>query len=131
MQGRKPPLPTVTKQRAKSLRRNGTDAEARLWYHLRAGRLNGFKFRRQHPVPPYIVDFYCAAAKLIVELDGSQHTRESDAERSRYLDSLGLRVLRYWDNEVLQHTEVVMAAILSAAEEQTLAPNPSPGGRGE
>jgi very-short-patch-repair endonuclease len=81
-------------------------------------------------VPPYIVDFYCDGAKLVVELDGAQHTKLSDAERSRYLESLGLRILRFWDNEVLLQTEAVLAAILTTAKEQTLTPTPLPEGEG-
>ena len=67
----KPPLPSRTRDHARDLRQATTDAEQRLWFYLRGGRLNGLKFRRQHPIPPYIVDFYCGAKKLVVELDGS------------------------------------------------------------
>ena len=126
----KPPLPTQTRERARSLRREGTDAEHKLWYQLRAGRLKGMKFRRQHPVPPFVVDFYCEAARLVVELDGSQHNEDADAPRTRYLESLGLKVLRYWDNEVLQQTEAVLESILSASENRTLTPTPLPAGEG-
>ena len=126
----KPPLPTHKKQQARDLRQRGTDAEQMLWFHLRAGRLHGLKFRRQHPVPPYVVDFYCEACKLVVELDGSQHNETADAPRTRFLESLGLTVLRYWDNEALQHTEMVLASILSACEKRTLTPTPLPTGEG-
>jgi len=67
-----------------------TDAEQKLWCRLRGGRLNGLKFRRQHPVPPYIVDFYCMEAKLVVELDGSQHDADVDAARTAALEGGGL-----------------------------------------
>jgi very-short-patch-repair endonuclease len=126
----KPPLPTTTRQHARDLRQGGTDAERKLWYHLRAGRLNGLKFRRQHPIPPYIVDFYCDAKKLVVELDGSQHNEEVDRERSRFLEAQGLRILRYWDNEVLQHMDAVLEAIVGIAEGRTLTPTPLPVGEG-
>src|SRR5882724_4911018 len=107
-----PPLPTQTQARARSLRSTPTDAESAIWFHLRAGRLLGLKFRRQHPIPPYIVDFYCETAKLIVEFDGSQHTADSDEVRTMALERQGLRIVRFWDNDVLQQTESVLAAIL-------------------
>jgi very-short-patch-repair endonuclease len=129
-EGRKPPLPTRTLHQARQLRGTIVDAEQRLWHHLRAARLNGLKFRRQHPIPPYVVDFYCQSARLVVELDGSQHNEEADATRTRYLESLGLKVLRYWDNEVLQQTERVLESILSASENRTLTPTPLPAGEG-
>ncbi|AHX11957.1 DNA methylase [Dyella jiangningensis] len=128
--GRKPPLPTKTRERARDLRQTSTDAELRLWQHLRAGRLKGWKFRRQHPLPPYVADFYCEAAKLVIELDGSQHGGSADAVRSRYLESLGLTVLRYWDNEVMQQTQAVLEAILGVVECRTLTPTPLPPGEG-
>jgi very-short-patch-repair endonuclease len=126
----KPPLPTRTREHARELRQGGTDAEHKLWQRLRAGQLNGLKFRRQHPVPPYIVDFYCNAMKLVVELDGSQHNDEVDRTRTRFLQSQGLKVLRYWDNEVLQQMDVVLEVILSAAGNRTLTPTPLPSGEG-
>jgi very-short-patch-repair endonuclease len=126
----KPPLPTQTRERARSLRREGTDAERKLWYQLRAGRLKGMKFRRQHPVPPYIVDFHCEAKKLVVELDGSQHNQAVDRDRTRYLEAQGLKVLRYWDNEVMQQLDAVLEAIVSAAGNRTLTPTPLPPGEG-
>ena len=126
----KPPLPTKTRQHARDLRQSGTDAERKLWYQLRAGRLNGMKFRRQHPIPPYIVDFYREARKLVVELDGSQHNEEVDRERTRFLEAQGLKVLRYWDNEVLQQMEAVLEAIVDIADSRTLTPTPLPTGEG-
>jgi len=126
----KPPLPTKTRQHARELRQRGTDAERKLWYHLRGGRLNGMKFRRQHPIPPYVVDFYCDAHKLVVELDGAQHNEGVDRERSRFLAAQGLKILRYWDNEVLQQADAVLAAIVDVAENRTLTPTPLPKGEG-
>src|SRR6185437_12468634 len=84
-----PPLPTRTQDAAKTLRRKMTDAEQKLWYRLRGGRLDGLKFRRQHPVPPYVVDFYCREAGLVVELDGSQHSLDVDATRTAVLKRQG------------------------------------------
>ncbi len=106
-----PPLPTRTRDNAKRLRREMTDAERRLWKHLRAGRLEGFKFRRQHPVPPYVLDFCCVEVGLAIELDGSQHSEARDASRSRYLESQGWRIVRFWDNDVLNKTDAVVEAI--------------------
>ena len=126
----KPPLPTSTRQHARDLRQSETDAERKLWYQLRAGRLNGMKFRRQHPVPPYIVDFYCEAMQLVVELDGSQHNVEFDRERTRFLEMRGLKILRYWDNEVLEQMGAVLEAIVNATENRTLTPTPLPVGEG-
>ncbi|MBD8873346.1 DUF559 domain-containing protein [Rhodanobacter sp. DHB23] len=125
-----PPLPTRTREQSRGLRRSATDAEQKLWFHLRGGRLNNLKFRRQHPIPPYVVDFYCEARKLVVELDGSQHDETVDRARTKFLESCGLMVLRYWDNDVLQQTEAVLEAILGIAENRTLTPTPLPEGEG-
>src|SRR5690348_13682918 len=131
MPGRiKPPLPSSTRGHARGLRQASTEAEQLLWYRMRGGRLNGLKFRRQHPIPPYIVDFYCEARKLVMELDGSQHGEAVDQVRTRFLESHGLKVLRYWDNDVLRRTEAVLEAILGAAENRTLTPTPLPEGEG-
>jgi very-short-patch-repair endonuclease len=126
----KPPLPTGTLQNARKLRREMTDAERELWQHFRAGRFDGVKFRRQHPVPPYIADFCCVSARLIVELDGPQHSEEVDAARTRYLKSQGWRILRFWDNDVLLQTEAVLDAIWNAIGDRTLSPTPLPMGEG-
>ena len=101
-----------------------------LWYRLRAGRLSGLKFRRQHPIPPYVVDFYCEAKKLVVELDGSQHDVTVNQVRTKFLESCDLKVLRYWDNDVLQQTDAVLEAILDAVGDRTLTPTPLPTGEG-
>ncbi|MFN3842002.1 MAG: endonuclease domain-containing protein [Rehaibacterium terrae] len=112
------------------MRGNATDAECKLWQRLRAGQLNGPKFRRQHPIPPYIVDFFCGGAGLAIELDGSQHGDEADAARTRYLESKGLRVLRFRDNDVLLNTDAVLEAMLNAVGDRTLTPPPLPAGEG-
>jgi very-short-patch-repair endonuclease len=89
-----------------------TDSELRLWRLLRDRRLSGFKFRRQVPLGPYIVDFLCAGAKLIVEADGSQHVESvRDNVRDAYLANQGWKVLRFWNNEVLQNREGVLDTI--------------------
>ena len=129
-----PPLPTQSKTIARKLRRAMTDAERALWYRLRGGRLAGLKFRRQHPVPPYIVDFYCDEAKLVVELDGSQHEATVDGVRTKALQRQDLTVLRFWDNDALQDVDAVLGEILRIARSRTLTrPSgaPSPAGRGD
>ena len=96
------------------LRRNQTDAETLLWRHLRNRQLGGFKFRRQHSFPPYIVDFVCIEKLLVVELDGGQHARavEADERRTKFLEQKGFRVIRFWNNELLGNTEGVLERIL-------------------
>jgi very-short-patch-repair endonuclease len=89
------------------------------------------KFRRQHPVPPYVLDFYCESANLAVELDGSQHSDGVDARRTQFLEKQGIKVLRFWDNEVLSNFEAVLSSILASIQAPTLTPDPSPTGRGE
>jgi very-short-patch-repair endonuclease len=102
-----------------------------MWCNLRGNRLGGAKFRRQHPIPSYVVDSYCDSARLVIELDGSQHEAEADGVRTRFLEGRGLEVLRFWDNDVLQDTSAVLARILMLIHERTLTPNPPPAGRGE
>jgi very-short-patch-repair endonuclease len=115
-------------ERARELRVSSTDAERKLWGYLRGRQLDGLKFRRQHPIPPYTVDFFCSSAKLIVEREGSQHTEESDRVRTSYLQSKGFSVLRFWNNEVLTQTEAVVEAIFNTASASPLTPNPLPVG---
>jgi very-short-patch-repair endonuclease len=104
------------KELAKKLRKNQTDAENALWYYLRGRRMTGCKFRRQHPVGPFIVDFVCLERNLIVEVDGGQHATQVDEDESRttYLGSQGYRVLRFWNNEVLTEVENVLEVIYRA-----------------
>ncbi|WP_430755226.1 endonuclease domain-containing protein [Magnetovirga frankeli] len=101
------------------MRHAATDAEQKLWQRLRNRALGGYKFRRQVPVGPYILDFLCKELKLVIELDGSQHMEQQayDDARSRYLEMQGLKVLRYWDNDTLQQTESVLEAILFQCQE--------------
>jgi very-short-patch-repair endonuclease len=102
--------------RAQELRRNQTEAEAKLWAYLRAHRLSGIGFRRQHAIGNYIVDFCAPREKLVIELDGSQHLglEEYDNERTVFLESKGYRVLRFWNNDVVNNIEDVATAILDA-----------------
>ena len=99
---------------ARTLREAMPDAERALWYHLRAKRLLGWKFRRQQPIGNYIVDFVCLEAKLVVELDGGQHVERADADarRTAWLESQGFRVLRFWNDAVLKEPDAVLEEIL-------------------
>ena len=98
------------------MRRYDTDAEARLWTALRAQRLGGWKWKRQVPFGPFILDFLCREARLVVEVDGSQHAERHayDQRRTAYLQRSGLRVLRFWNADVLISREGVCDAILDA-----------------
>jgi very-short-patch-repair endonuclease len=102
--------------RARSLRQNMTGAERRVWQMLRSRQMNGYKFRRQVPIGRYIADFVCHEARLIVEIDGGQHDPSSskEAERSRFLQSEGYRILRFWNNEVMANLGGVHATIVDA-----------------
>ncbi len=97
---------------AKTMRQNATDAENLMWQLLRNKCFMNLKFRRQHVIKPYIVDFYCHEIGLVVELDGSQHNtddgKEYDAERTQFLEALDLKVVRYWNHEILNNTDVVL-----------------------
>ena len=97
---------------AKTMRSNATDSENLMWQLLRAKRFMNLKFRRQHVIAPYIVDFYCHELDLVIELDGSQHgiddAIEYDAERTKFLEALDLKVVRYWNHDVLGRTDVVL-----------------------
>ena len=110
-------------ENARQLRSNQTDAELKLWYHLRAHRFMGLKFKRQKPVGRYIVDFIYVEQKLVIELDGEQHTAQAayDTRRDDWLRGEGFTVLRFWNNEVIQE----MAGVLEKIR-LTLSPDPSP-----
>ncbi|GAB4297628.1 MAG: hypothetical protein Fur0034_07810 [Desulfuromonadia bacterium] len=123
-----PKLPADLLNFARELRHHTTDAEALLWRLLRNRQLAGAKFRRQHPFAPYVLDFYCHEHKLAVELDGGQHNeaggRQHDARRDAYLQRQGLRILRFWNNEVLHETEAVLEAIYQAIVGNAATPSP-------
>ena len=118
---------------ARGLRRRMTDAERVLWRRLRSRRFEHWKFRRQHQISNYIVDVVCLAAGLIVELDGGQHLQNvtADAERTRELNQLGFRVLRFWNDDVLVRTDAVLEEILKALKRVPPHPGPLPGGERE
>jgi adenine-specific DNA-methyltransferase len=109
---------SLTQMRSRILRNQSTDAERHLWHHLRARELGGHRFRRQVPIGRYIADFACLDAKLVVELDGSQHQEQRlyDERREREIEARGFRVLRFWDNQVFQETTAVLEVILKALE---------------
>ena len=116
------------KSRPQQLRTNATEAERRIWYFFRNRQFEKFKFRRQHPIGVYIVDFVCLEQKLIVELDGGQHVEQAqyDARRTNALIEKGFRVLRYWNNDVLNNTNAVLETILA---EMNASPSPLPSPR--
>jgi very-short-patch-repair endonuclease len=105
-----------------------TEAEQKLWYHLRAKRLGGHKFRQQQPIGPYIADFYCAEANLIIEADGSQHLDNAhDARRDAWLGGQGYYILRFWNSDITQNMTGVLEVILAALNDpspNSLKPSP-------
>ena len=113
-----PPTPQASTRRARQLRQQQTEAERRLWWHLRARQLAGVKFRRQQPIGRFVVDFCALDPKLVIELDGGQHIEGAaqDEQRRAYLQRCGYRVLRFWNDEVLQHTEPILETIAHAIE---------------
>ncbi len=100
---------------ARHLRSRMTDAETKLWWYLRNNQLGNYKFRRQMPLGPYVLDFACESRKLVIEVDGGQHCENHyDQKRTIWLESKGWKVIRFWNNEVLQQTEAVLQTILKA-----------------
>jgi very-short-patch-repair endonuclease len=117
---------------ARQLRRSQTDAERKLWFCLRDRRLHGLKFRRQAEIDSYVVDFLCAEAKLIIEVDGGQHAASAaDTERTRTLESNGYFVLRFWNHDVLQNLDGVLEAIVDTLKREPPHPGPLPKGERE
>ncbi len=102
------------------MRKELTPAEQKLWAYLRGNKLNGVNFRRQHAIGNYIVDFVSIKQKIIIELDGSQHLgqEESDTERTQYLESQGYKVIRFWNNQVINDIEGVIRAIEIALDKE-------------
>ena len=117
--------PSLQKSQARVLRKSLTDVENKLWSQLRGRQVSGVKFRRQHPIGPFIVDFCCVERGLVVELDGSQHAERSaaDERRTRLIERSGYRVLRFWDNEVLINLYGVLERISEALEDPRLIPS--------
>ena len=124
----------MNRDRARQLRKDMTDAERFAWQRIRYRQIGGQKFRRQAPIGPFIADFVCHECRLIVELDGGQHAeqREMDASRTRWFESQGYRVVRFWNHEVLQDWDVVAEVIWEHVQALTPHPDPPPqGGRGK
>src|SRR5258705_13943849 len=108
-------IDSFRRENARRLRANATDPAARLWCHLRRSALLGSHFRRQVPIGPYVADFACMAARLIIEVDGSQHGLDAgasrDAKRTQWLEQEGYRVIRFWNNDVTGNIKGVLEAI--------------------
>jgi very-short-patch-repair endonuclease len=119
----------------RQLRSNMTGAETRLWSRLRARQLQGFKFRRQHGIGPYIVDFYCSEQSLVIEVDGDSHADadqiQKDQLRDRYFQSLGLRVIRYINDDILKNLDGVLEDLADRLSSGSTSPHPSLRRRGE
>jgi very-short-patch-repair endonuclease len=111
----------VANLRARALRWNMTEDERRLWTVLRRKNFAGFRFRRQHPLGPYVADFFCPKAKLVIELDGSQHAEEAqmrrDDARTRWLEERNYRVLRIWNGDLKREPKVIYDAICHVLED--------------
>jgi len=112
------------------LRKQPTWAERKLWTALRAHRFGDFKFRRQHPIPPYTLDFYCATARLAIELDGDTHGHpgqaQHDREKDAFLQGHGIRVLRFWNLDLLENFDGVLETVYRALVSQNNHPHPDP-----
>ncbi len=120
---------------ARFLRKSSTDAEQLLWYNLRNRRFFGIKFKRQQPINSYIVDFISFERKIIIEIDGGQHTEEKkafqDQKRSNVLERKGYQVIRFWNNEVLQNLSGVLESLTLALSQREREPeNNNPPGKG-
>lgn len=115
-------------ERARKLRQSQTDVEKKLWGFLRDRRLFGFKFRRQHPIGKYIVDFCCLEQKFVVELDGGQHAHQGadDFVRTKDIEKEGFRVVRFWNNQIIENPQGVLERIAFALKSPHL--DPLPGG---
>jgi very-short-patch-repair endonuclease len=114
---------------ARELRKSMTDAERKLWRGLRMRQMHGYKFRRQFPLGAYIVDFVCLEARLIIEVDGGQHADEKygDTQRDVWLTDQKFRVMRYWNNQVLNELDAVLADIFRILDATPLPSSPHPG----
>ncbi|GBH30507.1 endonuclease domain-containing protein [Sphingobium xenophagum] len=110
--------------RARALRNNATDAERVLWQAISARKVSGIRFNRQVPVGPFICDFVARSIGLVIEVDGGQHEDAVDAERTRYIEAQGFRVIRFWNNDVLGNLDGVIEDIMRVVADMP-SPNPS------
>jgi very-short-patch-repair endonuclease len=119
-----PSKPELIRDTARRLRREQTEWEHSLWERLRRRQLDGFKFRRQHPIGPFFADFFCPEARLIVEIDGSQHADElaSDESRTEFLRKAGYDVLRFWNHEISSEIDSVVQRIADALKSSRAQP---------
>ena len=123
------PVRRQISRHAVPLRQTMTDVERIMWQAVRARQLLGFKFRRQATIGPFVVDFLCIEAGLVVELDGGQHDKKRDAGRTAFLNEAGYRIVRFWNHEVVENFDGVMAAISAAlveGEKKSRRPSPNP-----
>jgi very-short-patch-repair endonuclease len=134
-QGRERGYTPLALKRAKTLRKNQTEHERKLWNYVRGHRFADFKLRRQQPMGHYIVDFVCHAAKLIIELDGEQHGEDAaqhhDATRARYLERSGYRILRFSNDDFAKNTQVVLDYIYHMLTDPSPGPSGHPLPQGE
>ena len=127
-----PPVRRQISPYAARLRREMTDVERKLWSSLRNRQLNGYKFRCQATIGPFVADFLCVEAALIVELDGGQHSEATDASRTAFLVKRGYRIIRFWNNDVIESFDGVLqivAATLAEQKERRPSPYPLPRAR--
>ncbi len=110
-------------RKAKALRADVPDAEKLLWSHLRAGQMEGHKFRRQHPIGPYVADFACVKSKLVIEVDGFTHTSDGevahDKKRDAYMVSFGWHILRFWNEHIYRDIDTVLGEIIDTLSSTT------------
>ena len=125
MESRPRRLGGKTRERARELRGNMTAAERRLWWVIRNQRVDGARFRRQVPVGEYFADFCCLKQKLIIEVDGGQHSETEDYDRTRteFLEAQGFRVIRFWNGDVMTNLEGVVDIILEALDWRSRPPS--------
>ncbi|MEQ1718457.1 MAG: endonuclease domain-containing protein [Hyphomicrobium sp.] len=128
-------MTNIMSERARRMRKEKSPADRKLWRELRALNAQGFHFRQQAPIGPYIADFADLGKKLVIELDGSQHSEaaaiKKDERRTSWLNSQGYRVLRFWNIEVITNLNGVMSIILASLNVIPPTPGPSPQGGGE
>ncbi len=112
-------IPPETRQRARELRKASTPAEQKLWQALRNRNLGDYKFRRQHPIGPYIADFFCAEVGLVIEVDGSGHLDQVqyDQDRTGWLEDQGYHVIRFWNDDVLNSLDEIAQQIIHTCEQ--------------